>query len=194
MKEKYLSCFWLSFYFDANNLPNTEQAVKTQPKQDKSFSWIFHRFWPFICCLNVVLWLDKGYFSWKFAHFVRFKINKRSFEPFCVWILLSLTYLPWTVTVWDLCSGQIESADNTDERFRLELAFMKSKVKQFCRVSGVQGLSFLGALSWRTLVTLVTAVTSHPFSPQAPSLPPFLCRSFVTGYPHSRLKMISRSY
>ena len=28
----------------ANNLPSTEQAAKTQPKQDKSFSFIFHRF------------------------------------------------------------------------------------------------------------------------------------------------------
>ena len=33
-----------------NNLPSTEQAVKTQPKQDKSVSLIFHCFWPFICC------------------------------------------------------------------------------------------------------------------------------------------------
>ena len=46
----------------ANNLPSTEQAVKTQPKQDKSFSFIFDRFWPFICCSSVVLWLDKGDF------------------------------------------------------------------------------------------------------------------------------------
>ena len=44
------------------NLPNTEKAVKTKQKQDKSFSFIFHRFWPFICCLSVVLWLDKGDF------------------------------------------------------------------------------------------------------------------------------------
>ena len=28
-----------------NNLPCTEQAVKTKPKQGKSFSFIFHRFW-----------------------------------------------------------------------------------------------------------------------------------------------------
>ena len=33
---------------------------KTEPKQDKSFSSIFHRFGPFISCLSVVLWLDKG--------------------------------------------------------------------------------------------------------------------------------------
>ena len=26
------------------NLPSTEQAVKTKPKQEKSFSFIFHRF------------------------------------------------------------------------------------------------------------------------------------------------------
>ena len=29
---------------DVNNLPSTEQGVKTQPKQDKSVSLIFHRF------------------------------------------------------------------------------------------------------------------------------------------------------
>ena len=47
----------------AYNLPSTKQAVKTQPKQDKSFSFIFHRCWLFICCLSVILWLDKGDFS-----------------------------------------------------------------------------------------------------------------------------------
>ena len=41
----------------ASNLPSTEQAVKTKPKQ----VFVFH-FWPFICCLSVVLWLDKGDF------------------------------------------------------------------------------------------------------------------------------------
>ena len=46
----------------AYNLPSTKQAVKTQPKQDKSFSFIFHRFWLFICCLSVILWFDKGDF------------------------------------------------------------------------------------------------------------------------------------
>ena len=66
------------------NLPSTEQAVKTQPKQDKSFFFIFHRFYRFICCLSVVLWLDKGDFPEKY---VSVKINKRSFEPFCVWVL-----------------------------------------------------------------------------------------------------------
>ena len=39
-----------------------EQAIKTQPKQDKSFSYIFHHFWPFICSLSVILCLDKGDF------------------------------------------------------------------------------------------------------------------------------------
>ena len=34
----------------ANNLPSTEQAAKTQAKQDKSFSFIFH----FFNCLSVV--------------------------------------------------------------------------------------------------------------------------------------------
>ena len=34
-----------------------------------AFSFIFHRFWPFICCLSVVLWLDKGDFP-KNAHTV----------------------------------------------------------------------------------------------------------------------------
>ena len=29
---------------NANNFPSTEQAAKTQPKQDQSFSFIFHRF------------------------------------------------------------------------------------------------------------------------------------------------------
>ena len=29
---------------DANDLPNSEQAVKTKPKLNKSFSIIFHRF------------------------------------------------------------------------------------------------------------------------------------------------------
>ena len=45
-----------------NSLPSSEQAVKTKPKQTKSSSFIFHRFRPFICCLRVVLWLDKGDF------------------------------------------------------------------------------------------------------------------------------------
>ena len=39
-----------------------EEAVTNQPKQDESFAFIFHRFRPFICCLSVVLWLDKGDF------------------------------------------------------------------------------------------------------------------------------------
>ena len=37
--------------------------LKTKPRQlEMSFSFIFHRFWPFICCLSVVLGLDKGDF------------------------------------------------------------------------------------------------------------------------------------
>ena len=44
----------------ANNLPSTQQVTKTQPKQ--VFLSFFHRFWPFICCLSVVLWLYKGDF------------------------------------------------------------------------------------------------------------------------------------
>ena len=43
-REKKLILFWLSFFIDANNLPSTEQATKTQPKQGKFFSLIFHRF------------------------------------------------------------------------------------------------------------------------------------------------------
>ena len=38
-----------------------EEVVTNQPKQDKSFALIFS-FWPFICCLSVVLWLDKADF------------------------------------------------------------------------------------------------------------------------------------
>ena len=77
MKEKDLPCFGLVFTAcwcledcwhllllhkiaeDANNLSSTEQAVKTLPKQHKSFSFIFHHFCLFICCLSVILWLDK---------------------------------------------------------------------------------------------------------------------------------------
>ena len=49
---------------DTNNLSSTEQVKKkiNQSKTDNSFSLIFHRFYPFICCLSVVLWLDKGDF------------------------------------------------------------------------------------------------------------------------------------
>ena len=70
-ERKRLTLFWFSFYSllvlgrlhkiaeDANNLSSTEQAVKTLPKQHKSFSFIFHHFCLFICCLSVILWLDK---------------------------------------------------------------------------------------------------------------------------------------
>ena len=68
-ERKRLTLFWLSFYslfsvwkIVGINLPSAEQAVKTQPKQDKTFSFIFHHFWPFLCCLSVILWLDKGDF------------------------------------------------------------------------------------------------------------------------------------
>ena len=47
----------------ANNLPSTEQAAKTKPKQDKSFSFIFPCFWLVICCLSVILWPDNGDFA-----------------------------------------------------------------------------------------------------------------------------------
>ena len=46
----------------ANNLPCTEQVVKSKPKQEKTFSFLFHLFWPFVCCLSVVLLLNKGNF------------------------------------------------------------------------------------------------------------------------------------
>ena len=51
----------LIIHYHANNLPSTEQAVKTKPKRD-TFSFMFHRFQPFICCLSVVLCPDKGDF------------------------------------------------------------------------------------------------------------------------------------
>ena len=48
-------------------------------------SLISHRFQPFICCLSVVLWLDKGDFPGNLHTVcVRVKINKRSFELLCV--------------------------------------------------------------------------------------------------------------
>ena len=64
----------------------TEQAVKTQPKQGQSFSFIFHRFWPFICCLSLS-GLIKGISPKMCILCVCVKINKRSFEPFCVLML-----------------------------------------------------------------------------------------------------------
>ena len=51
---------------NANDLPSTEQAAKTQPKQDV----FFFSFQPFICCLGVVLWLDKRDFPRKSAYCV----------------------------------------------------------------------------------------------------------------------------
>ena len=44
---------------------------------------------PFIKSLSVVLWLDKGFCPKMCILCVRLKINKRSFEPFRVWILLN---------------------------------------------------------------------------------------------------------
>ena len=72
----------------ANNLPSTEQAVKTKPKQDKSFSFIFRCFWPFTCCLSQMLFcgLITGISPKMCILCVRVKISKCSFEPFCVWI------------------------------------------------------------------------------------------------------------
>ena len=99
-------------------LPSTEQAVKTQPKQDKSFSFICHCFWPFICCLSVILWLDKGGFLKYFAYCVSV-LNKHSFETFvCVYLLcfvclfcfirpyrLTLNRCLWSSAFW----GQINT-------------------------------------------------------------------------------------
>ena len=48
---------------------------------------------PFICCLIVVLWLDKGISPKMCILCIRVKINKRSFEPFCIWILIYLFLL-----------------------------------------------------------------------------------------------------
>ena len=62
---------------DANDLPSTEQATKMQPKQGKFFYLVFNRFNPFIFCLSVVLWLDKG----DFPENVHIRINRRSLEP-----------------------------------------------------------------------------------------------------------------
>ena len=69
------------------DLPSTEQVAKTQPKRDKSFSFIFHRLKPLICCLMSFCGLIKGISPKICILCVRVKINKRSFEPFCVWIL-----------------------------------------------------------------------------------------------------------
>ena len=103
--EQHNPCKWLSCQQSskntndchANNLPSTEQAVKTQPKQDKSFSFVsaphtlwswanLHHFWPFICCLSVVLWIDKGDFP-KSVHTVHLCYNKKKVF---VWTFLCL--------------------------------------------------------------------------------------------------------
>ena len=43
LTDKQISLFG-AWKINANNLLSTEQAVKTKPKQDKSFSFICHRF------------------------------------------------------------------------------------------------------------------------------------------------------
>ena len=62
----------------ANNLKALNKRQKLN--QNKiSFSLIFHRFSPFICCvLSVVLWLDKGDFPEK-LHTVCSCQNKQAF-------------------------------------------------------------------------------------------------------------------
>jgi len=45
MKEKDFSCFAACWVLGRlEDLPSTEQAGKTKPKQEKSFSLTFHRF------------------------------------------------------------------------------------------------------------------------------------------------------
>ena len=51
---------WGSVPEFTNNLPNTEQAVKTKPKQ--VFFFHFPSFLTVICSLSVIVWLDKGDF------------------------------------------------------------------------------------------------------------------------------------
>ena len=72
--------------------PNTKSF-----KQKKYFSFIFHHYWPFICRLSVVLWLDKGDFP-ENLHTVCV-LNKRSFESFCVWIFSYITIISWAVRI-----------------------------------------------------------------------------------------------
>ena len=87
-----------SLFLAACNLPSTEQlsdknSTKRRKKEEEeeeeeeeSFSVSFFIVLPFICCLSVVLWLDKEDFPKNVHLCVCFKINKRSFEPCCVWI------------------------------------------------------------------------------------------------------------
>ena len=71
---------------DQNDLPSTEQATKTQPKQAflSHFSSFFDRLSSVVgvslCGLTKEI-SPKMCVLW-----VRVKINKRSFERFCVWI------------------------------------------------------------------------------------------------------------
>ena len=68
-----------------NNLPSTEQTTKTQPKQ--VFSVFFHcsSFLTVYLLFRCRLWFDKGDFT---EICIRVRINKRSFEPFCVWTVV----------------------------------------------------------------------------------------------------------
>ena len=58
--------FWFSSYslFGVWKIvgikPSKHRTSWKNPKRDKSFCFIFHRFWPFICCLSVVCGLIKG--------------------------------------------------------------------------------------------------------------------------------------
>ena len=42
-KTKYNNITLFARHYHANSLPSTEKAAKTDPKQDKSFSFFFHR-------------------------------------------------------------------------------------------------------------------------------------------------------
>ena len=92
-ERKRLTLFRLSFWnlfgaWKIVGMTMTEQAAKTQPNQDKSFSFIFHLF----NCLSVVQVLFCGLIkgiSLKICILcVCVQINKHLFEPFCVWIFV----------------------------------------------------------------------------------------------------------
>ena len=66
-------------------------SILKQDPNIKRFKWMlinFAHFWPFICCLSVILWLNKGDFPEICILCVCIKINKHLFEPFCVWSFL----------------------------------------------------------------------------------------------------------
>ena len=80
--------FW-EIPFVKHNLPSTKQATKTQPKQSCCFfSLSFFISFNHLSVVSVLFCgLTKG-ISLKICMLcVRVKINKCSFEPFCVWIL-----------------------------------------------------------------------------------------------------------